>query len=87
MSLREELIQQAEELCEEGSISRQDVRRLRLATAFPRVMARIENEVLAIGIKEQKIQANATAVGVNWNELAALIKEIVPLILDLLKLL
>ena len=82
-SFRKALISQAEKACKAGELSRANLIRLRVATMFPGPLEKMHQacaeQVLADG------QA-ASYGAIDWEKLAAFIKEMLPIILELIKL-
>lgn len=83
-NFRDSLLKSAADAFESGEISRQDLRRIRLASAFPRLCSSIEKAVSETAHQEGMV---ADAVGaIDWAKLLDFIKQLIPLILELIKL-
>jgi hypothetical protein len=82
-SFREALLKSGEQAVKSGELSRMDLMRLRLATMSPKVLA-TAHQFAAEQCLSDGLCASYGAI--DWNQLLAFIKELIPLILELIKL-
>lgn len=80
---RSTILKAGEQAVKAGELSRLDLMRLRLATMAPRVLEQIHQaaaeQVLSDGL-------SASYGAIDWTKLLAFVKELIPLILELIKL-
>lgn len=81
-SFRDALLEAAAKAAEEGTISQQDLRRIRILSHFPAAMRKAEQIVKSNADAEGHLSVGAP----DWSALLGFIKELVPLILELIKL-
>jgi len=79
---RESLLAAAEQSYKAGEIDRRDVFRLRLATSLPRVVERLEADCCDEAVFHGIV---ASAQSIDWQKLIPLLREILPVILELIK--
>ena len=84
-TFREVLIEAAEQARDEGSITQRELRVIRFATLFPHVLAKVQSAV-ATTAKEEGTLAASDMAAIDWSAILAFIKELIPLILQLIKL-
>ncbi len=82
-AFRKVLVSQAEASCKAGEISRQDVFKLRLATVSPKALKQIHQACCEHVIADGKA---TTATAIDWSKLLEVIKELLPIILQLISL-
>ena len=82
---RKHLLEAAEAAVADGTISRSDMIRLRFATLMPRVCDRLE-QAAAEQLAHDKGCSVASMGAIDWASLLAFIKEIMPIILQLIAL-
>jgi hypothetical protein len=85
------LQQAAEDACQAGEISRWELARVRLAIAFrPRAVAEVQGCVVDEACRAGKMSADAAAAadgdGFDWNALLEFIRNLLPLILEIIKI-
>jgi len=80
---RQALLKSAESSVRSGELSRMDLMRLRLATLSPKVLSTL-HQAAAEQVLSDGLAASYGAI--DWNALLAFIKELIPLILELIKL-
>lgn len=78
---RKSLLAAAEQSYKAGEIDRSDVFRLRLATSLPRVLARLEADCC----DEAASRGLASATAIDWQQLIPLLREMLPVILEIVK--
>jgi len=82
-SFRDSLLKAAGQSVKDGEISRMDLMRLRIASMSPKVLERMHQAA-----SEQLLSEGMAASfgAIDWSQLLAFIKEIIPIILELIKL-
>jgi len=83
MKFRTALLAAVEAAYSAGDISLQDARRIRLASAFPRLCRALESAIHETATAETAVESLAT---IDWAKLLDFIKQLIPLILELIKL-
>lgn len=80
---REALLAAAEQSYKAGEVDRRDVFRLRLATSLlPRVLNRLEADCCDEAVFHGQV---ASAQAIDWQKLIPLLREMLPVILELIK--
>ncbi len=80
---RAAVIKAGEQAVKSGELSRLDLMRLRLATMSPKVLEKM-HQAASEQILSDGLAASYSAI--DWSQLLAFIKEILPIILELIKL-
>ena len=80
---RAAVIKSGEQAVRSGELSRMDLMRLRLATMSPKVLEKM-HQAAAEQVLSDGMAASYGAI--DWNQLLAFIKELLPIILELIKL-
>lgn len=86
MHFRRTLIQAAEEAQAAGEITRGELFRLRFASLRPQVAAQIEKCCAEQAASEGVLPAGSNVSAFDWTQLLAFIKELLPLILQLISI-
>ena len=84
-NFRQALIQVAEQAEAAGEISRRDLRRIRLASAFDRVAAKLEDTCCEEAQYRGLAAATAGPGAIDWMQLLAFVKEMLPVVLEIIK--
>lgn len=84
-NFRSSLLDAAEQAARAGEIDRRDVFRLRLATSLPRVLDRLEHECCQHAQASGLAAANQSAAAIDWTNLISFLKELLPVILEIIK--
>lgn len=86
MNFRRTLIKAAEEAHDTGEITRGDLFRLRFASLRPQVAAQLERCCAEQAELEGIMPAGSSFNAFDWTTLLAFIRELLPLILELIKI-
>jgi hypothetical protein len=89
MRFRQALIAQAEQAHSDGELSRQDLFRIRLATLNPRIANQLEEAAAEQAASQSLLPAGSSpsALGaIDWQNLLSFLRELLPLILQIIKI-
>lgn len=86
-AFRRTLIKAAEESQQAGDISRVDLFKIRVTTLSRPALVKMQQAVIEQAIFEGKLPANSPAAAIDWTTLLQFIKEALPIILEIIKLL
>jgi hypothetical protein len=85
-SFRRSLIKAAEEAQSNGEISRAELFKIRIASISRPALRQMQQAVVEQATHEGKIIAGTPIGAVNWDGLLQFIKELLPIILDIIKM-
>lgn len=85
LHFQNELLKAAKQALKEGTIERDDYRRLFLASFFPGLMKKLQDYATKLAVEETLFTAEAATKAIDWAKFTDFIKEIMPLILEFLK--
>jgi len=85
-NFRSVLLREARVALKEGKIERDDYRRLFLASFFPKLMAKLETYATQLAVEEQVFTTDASTKAIDWDKFKEFLIEVLPLILEFLKL-
>lgn len=84
-NFRDALLTAADQAARAGEIDRLDVFHLRLATSLPRVRKQLETECCQHAVASGLAAANQSSAAIDWNNLVPFLKELLPVILEIIK--
>ena len=85
LHFQNELLKSARQALKEGTIERDDYRRLFLASFFPGLIRKLQDYATQLAVEEQVFTAEASTKAIDWAKFGEFIKTILPLILEFLK--
>jgi hypothetical protein len=85
-SFRRSLVRAAEEAHDSGEITRGELFKIRISSLSRPVLRQMQQAVAEQAVHEGKIVAGSPMSAVNWDNLLQFIKELLPIILEIVKM-